>query len=162
MTDKTKPTPGPWEVGNGVSGTDEATVDAPHYQICTLHHHAVGSIKKEMHANARLIAEAGTVHHETGLTPRELVEKITELKSECFTLAADQCHDGYAGEYGDHRCRYQDRIAELVEKCEALSEQRDALLAALEYRNACMAGSGDLDNFLQMRDAASAKVRGEK
>jgi len=31
-------------------------------------------------ANARLIAEVGTVYHETGLTPRELAEQVQELR----------------------------------------------------------------------------------
>lgn len=34
---------------------------------------------KEADANAKLMAEAGTVHHETGLTPRQLAEQRTEL-----------------------------------------------------------------------------------
>jgi hypothetical protein len=33
----------------------------------------------EEEANARLIAEAGTVYHETGLTPRQLAEQRAEL-----------------------------------------------------------------------------------
>lgn len=38
---------------------------------------------------------------------------IAGLESESFGLAANQCHHGYGTENGDHRCRYQDRIAEL-------------------------------------------------
>lgn len=53
----TKHTPGPWAVGAG-NVNAEATVDAEHTQVCTCHHHCVGSIEKEMHANAALIAAA--------------------------------------------------------------------------------------------------------
>lgn len=51
-------TKGPWRVGVKNAGTDERTVDAEHYHVCTCHHHCVGSIEKEMEANARLIAAA--------------------------------------------------------------------------------------------------------
>lgn len=34
----------------------------------------------EAEANALLIAEAGTVYHETGLTPRQLAERVAELE----------------------------------------------------------------------------------
>lgn len=39
-------------------------------------------------ANARLIAEAGTVAHETGLTPRQLAEQRKELLEAATTLIA--------------------------------------------------------------------------
>lgn len=42
---------------------------------------------------------------------RESVE--LEKEKENFSLAANQCHHGYAGEYGHHRCKYQDRIERL-------------------------------------------------
>lgn len=45
--------------------------------------------------------------------------EIGYLEKENFALAADQCHHGYAGEYGHHRCKYQDEIARLQN---ALSE----------------------------------------
>ena len=37
----------------------------------------------------------------------------TDLENENFALAANQCHDGYGDEYGNHRCRYQDEIEAL-------------------------------------------------
>lgn len=37
---------------------------------------------------ADLIAEAGTVHHETGLTPRQLVERVKELEGALKGCAA--------------------------------------------------------------------------
>lgn len=53
----TKHTPGPWHVAyqdrNG-----QSVVKGDHFEIATCWHHCVGSIEKEMHANARLIAAA--------------------------------------------------------------------------------------------------------
>lgn len=40
----------------------------------------------EAEANARLIAEAGTVAHETGLTPRQLAERCKELEAAAKAL----------------------------------------------------------------------------
>ena len=39
-------------------------------------------------ANAQLIAEAGTVAHTTGLTPRQLVERVKELEEALQACAA--------------------------------------------------------------------------
>lgn len=50
-------TPGPWEVSyrdkNG-----QSVVKAEHIEVCTCWHHSVGSLEKEMHYNAALIAAA--------------------------------------------------------------------------------------------------------
>lgn len=52
--------------------------------------------------------------------------RIAELEQEGSALAADQCHDGYAGEHGHHMCRYQDRIAELEQlRDEAARAERE-------------------------------------
>lgn len=52
-----KHTPGPWEVAyqdkNG-----QSVVKGKHIEVATCWHHCVGSIEKEMHSNARLIAAA--------------------------------------------------------------------------------------------------------
>jgi hypothetical protein len=39
-----------------------------------------------------------------------LAQKCRELEKENFHLAANQCHSGYAGEYGHHRCSEIDRL----------------------------------------------------
>ncbi len=57
---KFKGTRGPW----AVSYTDDngqAVVKAEHTEVATCWHHCVGSIEKEMHANAQLIASAPTM-----------------------------------------------------------------------------------------------------
>ena len=52
-----KHTPGPWEVAY-LDKNGQSVVKAEHIEVCTCWHHCVGSIEKEMHANARLIAAA--------------------------------------------------------------------------------------------------------
>lgn len=72
-----KPTPGPWEyVGEGFTdagGRFLEIVDANGEAIIGEY----GGPSSE--DDARLIAEAGTVFHETGLTPRELAAQRAEL-----------------------------------------------------------------------------------
>lgn len=64
--DKTKCTKGPWEIKRSDVTTPGGTMSR---------------ILEEGHsyADAALIAEAGTVLHETGLTPRELAERLETL-----------------------------------------------------------------------------------
>jgi archaellum component FlaC len=40
----------------------------------------------------------------------EAADEIERLEKECFALAANQCHDGIAGEHGDHVCREIERL----------------------------------------------------
>ncbi len=84
MTSKTghKFTAGPWKAI--ASGIDAITVSTtlrsgrrvPFRVACCKD----GDIE-QVQANARLIAEAGTVAHETGLTPRQLAERCKELEA---------------------------------------------------------------------------------
>jgi hypothetical protein len=46
--------------------------------------------------------------------------EIERLRKEAFHLAANQCHSGYAGEYGHHRCSEIDRLT--AERDEARRE----------------------------------------
>ena len=50
-----KHTPGPWEIAEDDTH-GQAVVRGEHIEIATCWHHCVGSIEKEMRANARLIA----------------------------------------------------------------------------------------------------------
>lgn len=50
-------TPGPWEVAEP-DRNGQAIVRAAEYEVATCWHHCLGSIEKEMEANARLIAAA--------------------------------------------------------------------------------------------------------
>ena len=95
MSEASKPTPGPWfehregfstvyveaRIGGGMVQEVAACgpTDAGQYQQA---------------ANARLIAEAGTVHHETGLTPRQLVEQRNALVAALAGLDEAYCRAG--------------------------------------------------------------------
>lgn len=50
-------TPGPWRVAYD-DHNGQAVVSSEHTEIATCWHHCVGSIEKQMRANARLIAAA--------------------------------------------------------------------------------------------------------
>lgn len=54
---ETKHTPGPWHVGD-LDKNYQRIVCGEHIEIATCWHHCVGSIEREMEANARLIAAA--------------------------------------------------------------------------------------------------------
>lgn len=91
MSEVIKPTPGPW-FHHGASGYQHArggfisSTEDRHGSpaICDVR----GSDGQPFLANAALIAEAGTVHHETGLTPRQLVEQRDALAKALEDVAA--------------------------------------------------------------------------
>ena len=49
----------------------------------------IGADKKQKVANAHLIAEAGTVLHQTGMTPGELAERVEYLNEYIIRLEMD-------------------------------------------------------------------------
>ena len=81
-----KPTPGPWEAER-INNSNCFDIKCECGFFIATCHDGVRS-ESNAEANARLIAEAGTVHHETGLTPRQLVERVKELKA-----ASKHCED---------------------------------------------------------------------
>lgn len=75
MSEAIKPTPGPWFVGSSgafkvASVTNATAIYSDHPPS-----------EKAIWSDAKLIAEAGTVHHETGLTPRQLLEQRNALEA---------------------------------------------------------------------------------
>ena len=74
MTDTAKPTPGPWTAG-AKQADESVNVNSGILHIARVHQGAIANSV----ANAALIAEAGTVYHETSLTPRQLLEQRDEL-----------------------------------------------------------------------------------
>jgi len=90
MTEHAKPTPGPWFV-RGKTANLQIAIVGPSGELSDSIAYAWGQ-NGEAEANARLIAEAGTVHHETGLTPRQLVEQRAELLE--ALAAISQMRDG--------------------------------------------------------------------
>lgn len=79
--DTTKHTPGPWTTENpekSLGSVDSYSgVRVAQAQEVSVYDRINGSPQRI--ANARLIAEAGTVATETGLTPRQLAEQRKEL-----------------------------------------------------------------------------------
>jgi hypothetical protein len=62
--------------------------------------------------------------------------RVAELETENFALAANQCHDGYGDEWGNHCCHAIDKAVSecefLAKEYEALRAQNAELVAALE------------------------------
>ena len=86
-------TKGEWEVGDydehlgydcmtGGIHTGVAVLDGAHYgqKWCEP---VADEAKAKMLADAQLIAEAGTVFHQTGMTPGELAERVRGLERRC-------------------------------------------------------------------------------
>lgn len=78
---KLKATPGPWVVMPKKYGVDiMRLVSSNRFGIAMVYGGAPDGVGvREGLANARLIAEAGTVASETGLSPRQLAEQRQEL-----------------------------------------------------------------------------------
>ena len=122
MSEAIKPTPGPWvAVGSGGPWEQRISIRAANWGTVA----AVGVDPSLPHwdgpqrANARLIAEAGTVAHETGLTPRQLVGRVKELEA-----AAKLVLDWYEAE-NDHS------KADFYQRMQMCRDSEDAIRAAL-------------------------------
>lgn len=57
-----------------------------------------------------MCSDAGCGDMRIYMTCKLAADEIERLRKECFHLAANQCHAGYAGEYGHHRCAEIDRL----------------------------------------------------
>ena len=82
MSDEMKPTPGVWKwdsdpIKGDPLGRLRFRVVTTGKTITQCYYSSDDEHAKD---DTRLIAEAGTVHHETGLTPRQLVERVKELE----------------------------------------------------------------------------------
>lgn len=81
-----KPTEGPWVLKEwGDSTKVQAVERTPSLPIVREVAIFIGGQQKE---NAMLAQEAGTVYHETGLTPRQLADQRYELLAKLGGLAA--------------------------------------------------------------------------
>lgn len=88
-----KPTPGPWTIYlNTMDDVVIRKMNAAGYEDCVI-------ARKVSHRDARLIADAGTVFHTTGLTPSQLVERVKELEEtlrQILQAPQDTMSDGKA------------------------------------------------------------------
>lgn len=101
------------------------------WSVCTLDD-LLGDHPKEVKANARLIAEAGTVLHETGLTPRQLAEQRAELLEALEQLL--YMKDGQAARSQGSTSPYAKGAGSAIEIFAA--EVRSAIANATQQRNA--------------------------
>lgn len=87
MTSKAGHTAGPAKVERRAGQEFVSVCDFQIAMICD-------GDNKHREANAELIAEAFTVAHETGLTPRQLAERCAKLEAALQTIIASEPHDG--------------------------------------------------------------------
>lgn len=80
MSEAIKPTPGPWSKGYSVNGACCVWLDGHTEPYADMGENSTW-IDCETVGNATLIAEAGNVFHETGLTPRQLVDRMKAVES---------------------------------------------------------------------------------
>ncbi|CAB5514491.1 hypothetical protein LMG26857_03550 [Achromobacter anxifer] len=89
MTRILKPTPGPWRVvahnNPTVQPNDDWTVQGPNGEAICFE----GKGLPEDGDNSTLIAEAGTVHHETGKSPRQLADELNGLEAARIAYASE-------------------------------------------------------------------------
>lgn len=93
-----KHTPGPWSLGDEDNQCCSVVIGEAHNLLCSFDRQDANTGKTvierdEMLANAHLVIEAGTVAHETGMTPRQLAEQRAELLAalEMVRDADDDC-----------------------------------------------------------------------
>lgn len=75
-------TPGPWYCGY-LDKHHQRVVSSAFFEIATCWHHCVGSIEKEMEANAHLIAASPTLYG-------ALEELTKRFRVACLSFGADQ------------------------------------------------------------------------
>lgn len=122
MSEAIKPTPGPWEAekscgdewwfGGGNGGEMVIRQSGPGYREPIA---VMGTnLNHETHvdANFRLIAEAGTVFHETQCTPRQLVERVKELEAAARPFANYACSP--PGHCDCHNCKARDLLSKAL------------------------------------------------
>lgn len=67
---------------------------------------------------------------------KELKAENDRAWADNFALAANQCHDGYTGEDGEHCCRALEAASAVVEAARRLTEAYDLRLMSPHSRHA--------------------------
>lgn len=122
MTAPLKPTPGPWRVvahnNETVQPNDDWTVEGPNGEAICFE----GKGLAQDADNSTLIAEAGTVHHETGKSPRQLADDLKALEAARMACASEfpSNSDG------------EPDVGSIHANIRTLTAERDKLLNALQ------------------------------
>lgn len=171
MTDEAKPTPGPWRVSRTNAGLFISGAQPGYF--CEVYAGNKTSMVHipEQEANARLIAEAGTVYHETGLTPRQLAEQLRAIR-DLIPINYLQRHDAPAATGPTASLDIVSAMRDYAEdrwKLYELAKQRSELLEALEAITAATWDTVDgssptnpIRKHLSNAEAALAKAKGDQ
>lgn len=127
-----KPTPGPWSFytepqpnGCPIVGNEKGLMVA-----MVAHSVLFANQSQAALSDARLIAEAGTVFHNTGLSPVQLVEMVKELQSvtrrlmRSFPTDSDMEEAGWEQCEIDEACNAHDAARAALAKCEGVGNDR--------------------------------------
>ncbi len=68
----------------------------------------------------------------------EIGDALDAKNKECFALAANQCHDGYIGEHGDHCCRKLDTMTAENERIREMLKPDEREMRALRSLEKCL------------------------
>ena len=119
-----KPTPGPWNFYTEPQPNGCPIVGNSDGLMVAMVAHSVNyqDQKEAALSDARLIAEAGTVFHNTGLSPVQLVEQRDELMAACKKLVEWDAREK------DHAIGFMERI----NLCETAFQMMYAALAKCE------------------------------
>lgn len=149
-------TPGPWMVTNGTDVftrlgakngefVNAADNDGWHIADCCMGETSTDDglrslLYAEQRANAQLIAEAGTVLHETGLTPRQLAQQRAELLEALREISSEARLDADEDDVSRKESDDPSRIAYLTASasmCRIFADKIDRAIAnATQQRNA--------------------------
>lgn len=99
MSEKLKPTPGPW----CVSSTNQYQYKVASITSSTGIYADTVPTPNSIMPDATLIAEAGTVFHECGLSPRELLEAMRSMRQEMEAIRDCAEEDGQSRDYASRQ-----------------------------------------------------------
>ncbi len=133
MSESIKPTPGPWTWDSDpIKGDPLGRV---RYRVVTIGKTITqcyySSDDEHAKDDTRLIADAGTVFHETQCTPRQLVERVEELEEalrdavDCGMVPKSSAADGGASKYSI-QIRVADRIRAALSKALPNADAKEA------------------------------------
>jgi len=124
-----KPTPGPWwtdEYGGLRHGSARENDTVPVEGVALISGSLDSPRVRQARANRDLLLEAGTVFHNTGLSPVQLVEMVKELKEALRDMNAgwDYIRRTHGDLYGVGWDRCEEKASAALAKCEGVGNDR--------------------------------------